>query len=156
MASHGNLMATIKGEFQIPAYLGRPDEAHMSDLRKGPPIRRSCQAETAWRRRVAGASPFSDWSGTMPLFIAQMAAWVRLLTSILRSRVFRWTLTVASVMPSRIAIILLLAPVTSAWRISCSRGDRPRTEFCGPAAFMLSSMEARLVGNTFSPLNHPL
>ena len=30
------------------------------------------------------------------MFIAQIAAWVRLLTSILRSSVFRWTLTVAS------------------------------------------------------------
>ena len=39
-------------------------------------------------------------SAVKPLFIAQIAAWVRLLTSILRSSVLRWTLTVASVMPS--------------------------------------------------------
>ena len=49
-------MATIMREFKWLAYLDRPDEASTSDLWKGTEF----QAETAWRRRVAGMSPFSD------------------------------------------------------------------------------------------------
>ena len=75
-------------------------------------------------------------SAVKPLFIAQMAAWVRLLTSILRSRVFRWTLTVASVMPSLVGDQLVAGaghqqPAGSHARAATGRGPsaagRPRS-----------------------------
>src|SRR4051812_4503012 len=119
--SHWNAL-----DFRFLAHVLHPFRNHLGGLRTG------SVNQAALRQRVGMGAP----SAVKPLFIAQMAAWVRLLTSILRSRVFRWTLTVASVMPSLIAIILLLAPVTRAWRISCSRGDRPRIDCCGARALM--------------------
>src|ERR1700722_11566972 len=51
-----------------------------------------------------GSSVYPSW------FIAQMAAWVRLLTRILRRIALTWTLTVASAISFLRAIVLLESP----------------------------------------------
>src|SRR3546814_8690525 len=68
-----------------------------------------------------------------------------------------WTLTVPSVMFSRLAIILFEAPWTKHSRISLSRSERfwaPRAgaEASGLAlALLLVHIESSWLGNTFSP-----
>ena len=56
-------------------------------------------------------------------FIAQMAAWVRLFTLILRRIALIWTLTVASAISFLRAIALLESPSIKQRSIHCSRAD---------------------------------
>src|SRR5207253_513866 len=59
------------------------------------------------RDAVPAFQPGTFSSPKNPFSTAQMAAWVRFWTQILRNMVLRWTLTVASVIEHARAIILL-------------------------------------------------
>src|SRR5690349_15448065 len=71
---------------------------------------------------TVGGSGVSAHSGT-PLYIAQIAACVRLCTLILRRIALTWTFTVASVISILRAITLLGSPSTTQRRMDFSLAD---------------------------------
>src|SRR3546814_7340497 len=82
---------------------------------------------TGGTARGAGCGLPKARPGARPWLSAQIAAWVRLAALILRSRLFMWTFTVASVMSKRLAITLFASPFTRQRRISISRRSEEHT-----------------------------